>query len=65
MFDCERGLVKRVESRSTQGYGFNGKGTGTIELTAVEEQDAGRVEAFAKEADRDFEAGDSLATFKK
>jgi thiol-disulfide isomerase/thioredoxin len=56
VFDGERGLVKRVESRSTQGYGFNGEGTGTIELTAVDEQDAGRVEAFAKEADRYFEA---------
>lgn len=36
VFDARRGLVTRVESENTQGYGFNGKGTGTEELTAVE-----------------------------
>ena len=48
VFDGERAWSSGSRARSTQGYGFNGKGTGTIELTAVEEQDAGKVEAFAR-----------------
>jgi peroxiredoxin len=56
VFDARRGIVKRIESESTQGYGFNGKGTGTEELTSVEEQDAGRVKTLSEESDRYFEA---------
>jgi thiol-disulfide isomerase/thioredoxin len=55
-FDPRRGLVTRVESQSTQGFGFNGKGTGTVELASVETQDAASTERFREEADRYFEA---------
>ncbi|MDR3638770.1 MAG: TlpA disulfide reductase family protein [Isosphaeraceae bacterium] len=56
VFDAKRGLVARVESENSQGYGFKGKGTGTEELTAVEAQDAGRAQTFAAESARYFEA---------
>ena len=56
VLDARRGIVKRIETENTQGYGFNGKGTGTEELTSVEEQDAGRVKTLSEESDRYFEA---------
>jgi len=56
VFDARRGLVTRVETEDSQGYGFNGKGTGTEELTAVEEQDAEWVKTLATESERYFEA---------
>lgn len=55
-FDRKRGLVSRIESANTQGYGFNGKGTGTVELTGVEDHDADSTRAFADDADRYFAA---------
>jgi thiol-disulfide isomerase/thioredoxin len=59
VFDAKKGLVTRVESENTQGYGFKGKGTGTEELSAVEDQDADRVKTFAAESDRYFEANEA------
>ncbi len=56
VFDAKKGVIARVESENTQGYGFKGKGTGTEELTAVESQDADRVKTFATESERYFEA---------
>ena len=55
-FDRERGVITRVETESTQGYGFNGKGTGTTELQSVETHDADWVARFARESDRYFAA---------
>lgn len=34
-FDKDKGYVTRAESENTQGYGFNGRGTGTLELVNV------------------------------
>jgi thiol-disulfide isomerase/thioredoxin len=55
-FDRKRGLVRRIESENTQGYGFNGKGTGTTELIAVEIHDPERTRLLAEESDRYFSA---------
>jgi len=38
-FDKSRGLVDRIETETTQGFGFNGKGTGVTKLTSVERRD--------------------------
>ena len=38
-FDANRGLITKVESENTQGYGFNGKGTGTVELKSDTKKD--------------------------
>jgi hypothetical protein len=55
-FDTKRGLVRRAEGENTQGYGFNGKGTGTTELGGVKGHDGEWVKQFAAEADRYFTA---------
>ncbi len=55
-FDAGRGLVGRIETENAQGYGFNGKGTGTEELTSVEQMAPDRLAALARESDRYFEA---------
>lgn len=55
-FDRKRGVIKRVESENTQGYGFNGKGTGTTELVALEQHDADWAKTFAEESERYFAA---------
>lgn len=57
--DRKRGVVRRVETKDTQGYGINGKGTGTTELAGVEERDAAWLKTFAEESDRYFEANRS------
>ena len=56
VFDVRRGVVKRVESENTQGYGFNGKGTGTVTLVSLEQQEPDRVNAFERESERYFAA---------
>lgn len=56
-FDPARGLVSRVETESTQGYGFNGKGTGTVELVGVRTlppAELAALAALAADADRYF-----------
>jgi thiol-disulfide isomerase/thioredoxin len=55
-FDAGRGLVERVESEHTQGYGFQGKGTGTVELASLETLDEGKLAAFRQAADAYFDA---------
>jgi thiol-disulfide isomerase/thioredoxin len=55
-FDPDRGVIGKVDSESTQGYGINGKGTGTVELVSVERHDAEWTERLRGEADRYFEA---------
>lgn len=55
-FDRKKAVLGRVESQSTQGYGFHGKGTGTAELVSVERHDGDWTRTFAQEADRYFAA---------
>lgn len=55
-FDRKRGLLGRAETQSTQGYGFNGKGTGTTELKGVETHDAAWLKPFTAAADAYFAA---------
>jgi peroxiredoxin len=55
-FDPARGLVVKGVSNYTQGYGFDGKGTATMELVGVKDPGAGDVAKLAAEADRYFAA---------
>jgi thiol-disulfide isomerase/thioredoxin len=55
-FDAKRGLVRRIDETFTQDYGFKGKGTGAMELTAVETRDAAWLGPFVAAADRYFAA---------
>jgi thiol-disulfide isomerase/thioredoxin len=55
-FDAARGYVVRAESVSTQGYGFNGKGTGTTELVSVKTVEPAALKALANAADKYFAA---------
>lgn len=61
-FDRERGLVERIETRNTQGYGFNGKGTGEVNLESAEVRDEAWISAFREDsqayvgAQREYEA---------
>jgi peroxiredoxin len=55
-FDTAKGFITKAESASTQGYGFNGKGTGTTELVAVKTADPAKLQEFAAAADRYFAA---------
>ena len=65
-FDRGRGLVERIETESTQGYGFDGKGTGLTELVSVETKDKEWSEALRQDADRYLEANQKyLELFKQ
>ncbi|WP_422927735.1 TlpA family protein disulfide reductase [Singulisphaera sp. PoT] len=55
-FDRKRGLIKRIDSENSQGYGFNGKGTGVTELIAIEPHGADWAKRFGDEADLYFAA---------
>jgi peroxiredoxin len=55
-FDPAKGLVTRAETESTQGYGFKGRGTGTIERVAVKTIETAEMAEFAADADRYFRA---------
>jgi thiol-disulfide isomerase/thioredoxin len=54
--DTKRGAIRRIEQEFTQDYGFKGKGSGSMELTAVETRDAAWLASFAPAADRYFAA---------
>ncbi len=54
--DTERGTIRRIEQEYTQDYGFKGKGSGSMELTAAETRDAAWLASFAPAADRYFAA---------
>jgi peroxiredoxin len=56
VFDVRKGVVKRVENANTQGYGFNGKGTGTVTLLSLEQQEPDRVKTLGQESERYFAA---------
>jgi thiol-disulfide isomerase/thioredoxin len=62
-FDLKRGLVRKVETESSQGYGFNGKGKGEVELKSVETRDAGFQKQFAAAADRYFQSSAEYEKF--
>lgn len=55
-FDPAKGFVIRAESESTQGYGFDGKGTGKTELVSVKMLESPAIHAFADAADKYFAA---------
>src|SRR5262249_26027396 len=61
-FDSGRGFVTKSESATTQGYGFNGKGTGTTELLAVKALDADTLKQLAADAERCFAALEAYET---
>ncbi|HEX5219771.1 MAG TPA: TlpA disulfide reductase family protein [Verrucomicrobiae bacterium] len=50
-FDGNRGLITRVESEYTQGYGFNGKGKGILELKSAARKDPQWIAQLASETD--------------
>ncbi|HEX4588489.1 MAG TPA: TlpA disulfide reductase family protein [Gemmataceae bacterium] len=55
-FDISKGFVTRIESEDTQGYGFNGKGTGKLELVDIKTADPEKMKEFAAAADKYFAA---------
>jgi len=55
-FDRGRGLVVRVQTQSTQDYGLHVEGTGSYELTSVEDQGPAEAAALADNAERYFAA---------
>ena len=55
-FDPTRGLVSRVETEVTQGYGFEGKTTGTTELVGVTTVPAPELAKLAADAETYFAA---------
>jgi thiol-disulfide isomerase/thioredoxin len=55
-FDPARGLADKFESESTQGYGFDGKGTGTTEFVSTATHDAAWSNQLWEQADRFFTA---------
>jgi thiol-disulfide isomerase/thioredoxin len=55
-FDPARGLVTRSETATTQGYGFNGKGTGSTELVEVKKVEGEALKQLVADAERCFTA---------
>jgi hypothetical protein len=55
-FDASKGFVTRTESTNSQGYGFNGKGTGTTELVSIKTMEPSVLQAFADASDKYFTA---------
>lgn len=55
-FDMRKGVVTRIESENTQEYGFHGKGSGTVMLVSLEQQNADQVKVLEQESSRYFEA---------
>ena len=55
-FDPKRGLVTKIETQTTQGYGINGKGIGTEEFISTEKHDADWSKKLSEQADRYFKA---------
>ena len=60
-FDPARGLVTRSDSTSSQGWGFNGKGTGVLELQSVKKTEPEWLAQFIREADLYFTAAAALS----
>lgn len=65
-FDRKRGLVVRAEIERAYGAHMQGKGTGTLELTSIEELEPTKLAAFREEMDRYFDAQQAYrALFRK
>ena len=62
-FDNRRGLPLKIESRTTQTYGFEGKGAGVLNLDGVKQQSEEWCRGFGDDADRYFAA--SLKAFSQ
>jgi peroxiredoxin len=58
-FDSAKGFIVHSDDESTQGYGFNGKGTGTTDLVAVKKLDPTALQAFTEAVDRYFAAAEA------
>ncbi len=54
--NAKRGAIRRIEEQYAQDYGFKGKGSGSVELTAVETRDAAWLASVVPAADRYFAA---------
>ena len=59
LFDLSRGIVDRVESTTSQGWGIKGEGTGEIRLTSSEARSAEAVAKLADEMNTYFDAADA------
>jgi thiol-disulfide isomerase/thioredoxin len=55
-FDSESGLIERAAREFTQGYGFEGKGTGSLERKSATQRGAAWLKQLADETDRYFAA---------
>jgi peroxiredoxin len=55
-FDASKGFVTKIESETTQGYGFKGKGTGSTELVSIKTMEPAALQAFVGASDRYFAA---------
>lgn len=49
-FDADRGFISKIVMENSQGYGFNGKGAGSVELKSATKRDPEWLEQLAKEA---------------
>jgi peroxiredoxin len=52
LFDAKRGLIRRVENEHTERFKVIGEGSGTEELTGVEELGADRLKSLEEESER-------------
>src|SRR5262249_20284271 len=52
---AKRGLITKVEMSSTQGYGLNGSGSGSVELAGMKEMDSVSLRNFISDADQYFD----------
>lgn len=50
-FDGRRGLITKVDSEYTQGYGLNGAGTGSMELKSIRQRDPEWIAQLTRETD--------------
>lgn len=50
-FDAKRGFITKITSENTQGYGFNGKGTGISELKSDTKKDPEWIAQLNRETD--------------
>lgn len=53
-FDATRGLIERSESENTQGFGFDGKGTGHTEFVSAEMKGEEWAKTLREDSDRYF-----------
>jgi peroxiredoxin len=65
-FDRKKGLVSRAELARAFGAHIQGKGTGTLELTSIEQIEPVKMVAFREQMDRYFDAHEAyLVLYRK